>query len=120
MNSDPHAPKGQFSDLSQVEKYELPDEEYAKRTDSVLSFKQRNKFGRFSDSQSATSSADDSYEEEAKKIKIGDRCQVDLSESGEEGFKRIGTVKYVGLAKFRPGFWIGVEYDEPVGRHDGM
>ncbi|CAG8553950.1 10474_t:CDS:2 [Paraglomus occultum] len=120
-DSDPRAPKGQFTDLSQVEKYELPDEEYAKRTDSVLAFKQRNKFGRFSDSQSATSSnSDNLFEEESKNIKVGDRCQLDLSEGIEDGFKRIGTVRYVGLTRFRPGYWVGIEFDEPVGKHDGM
>lgn len=46
--------------------------------------------------------------------KIGDRCQV------EPGEKR-GTVKFVGHAEtLAPGFWIGIVYDEPFGKHDGM
>lgn len=29
-------------------------------------------------------------------------------------------VKYVGLAEtLAPGFWVGVQYDEPLGKHDG-
>ncbi|KAF0553304.1 Tubulin-folding cofactor B [Gigaspora margarita] len=85
--------------------------------DSVLAFKQRNKLGRFSDAHSLTS---DSYtfEEEAKNIKVGDRCEVDFGDA--EGLKRRGTVKYVGEAKFKPGYWVGVQYDEPVGKHDGV
>ncbi|XP_004298196.1 PREDICTED: tubulin-specific chaperone B-like [Fragaria vesca subsp. vesca] len=47
-------------------------------------------------------------------IKVGDRCQV------EPGDKR-GVVKFVGRAEsLAPGFWVGVQYDEPLGKHDGM
>lgn len=46
--------------------------------------------------------------------KVGDRCQV------EPGEKR-GVVKFVGRAEsLAPGFWVGVQYDEPLGNHDGM
>nr|GMD88465.1 tubulin-folding cofactor B-like [Ipomoea batatas] len=46
--------------------------------------------------------------------KVGDRCQVELGE-------RRGNVKFVGQAKtLAPGFWVGVQYDEPVGKHDGI
>lgn len=47
-------------------------------------------------------------------IKVGDRCQV------EPGEKR-GVVKFVGSAEaLGPGFWVGIQYDEPLGKHDGM
>jgi len=45
---------------------------------------------------------------------VGDRCEV------EPGAKR-GTIKFVGRAEaLGRGFWVGVQYDEPLGKHDGM
>ncbi|WVZ24280.1 hypothetical protein V8G54_002824 [Vigna mungo] len=45
---------------------------------------------------------------------VGSRCEV------EPGAKR-GVVKFVGRAEsLGPGFWVGVQYDEPLGKHDGM
>jgi len=45
---------------------------------------------------------------------VGDRCEV------EPGAKR-GTVKFVGRAEaLGLGFWVGVQYDEPLGKHDCM
>ena len=50
----------------------------------------------------------------SKNIKVGSRCEV------EPGAKR-GVVKFVGRAEsLGPGFWVGVQYDEPLGKHDGM
>jgi len=46
-------------------------------------------------------------------MKVGDRCQVN------PGGKR-GSVQYVGkIPAIAPGFWVGVQYDEPVGKNDG-
>ncbi|KAK9762345.1 hypothetical protein K7432_012006 [Basidiobolus ranarum] len=113
----PNRIKNQYTDLSLVEKFELPQEEYEKRSDSVLAFKQRNKLGRFSDSRSASEAdANEMYAEIAQDIKTGDRCEVDIG-SGE--LKRRGTVRFVGETKFKPGVWVGVQYDEPLGKNDG-
>ena len=50
--TDPSKRLGEFEDVSKVEKYVLPEEEYSKRTDSVRAFKQRMKMGRFADQDS--------------------------------------------------------------------
>ncbi|KAF8997866.1 tubulin-folding cofactor B [Cyathus striatus] len=103
---------GQLTDLSQVDKFELSDAEYAKRQDTVLAYKQRHKVGRFAESSSPQPQAQTIPE----RITVGARCEI---ESGDEGLHKRGTVRFVGTTKFSPGVWVGVEYDEPFGKNDG-
>ncbi|KAK9923659.1 hypothetical protein M0R45_032066 [Rubus argutus] len=57
---------------------------------------------------------DNYIEDLCANIKVSRRCEV------EPGDKR-GGVKFVGRAEsIAPGFWVGVQYDEPFGKHDGM
>jgi len=56
---------------------------------------------------------DENYmEQEAASIKVGDRCQVAGGRRGDVAF--VGRVPELPL-----GFWVGVKYDEPVGKNDG-
>jgi len=103
---------GQLSDVSQVEKFELSEEAYAQRNDTVLAYKQRQKLGRFAEKPDEESPKP----EEDVSIQVGSRCQV---ESAEPGFHKRGTVRYVGTTKFASALWVGVEYDEPIGKNDG-
>lgn len=104
---------GQLTDLSGVEKFELPDEQYALRQDSVLAYKQRHKVGRFAEKTEPTPSPGINVD-----IPIGSRCEV---ESTEPGLNKRGTVRFVGPTDFggAGGVWVGVEYDEPMGKNDG-
>jgi tubulin-folding cofactor B len=80
--------------------------------DSVLAYKRLHKVGRFAPQ-------DEAKDEKSKipdNITVGARCEV---ESTEEGFHKRGTVRYVGETKFAKGEWIGIEYDEPIGKNDG-
>ncbi|ETW78818.1 hypothetical protein HETIRDRAFT_324089 [Heterobasidion irregulare TC 32-1] len=106
---------GQLTDVSAVEKFELSEEQYAQRQDSVLAYKQRHQVGRFAPK--------DKPQQQASmptnvNIPIGSRCQV---ESAEEGLYKRGTVRFVGPTQFgnSVGLWVGVEYDEPFGKNDG-
>jgi len=104
---------GQLTDVSQVQKFELSKDEYAQRQDTVLAYKQRHKIGRFAEKEQ------ESTEESAPQVNIpiGSRCEVETS---EEGFHKRGTVRFVGPTKFaKGGVWVGVEYDEPMGKNDG-
>ncbi|RVD80635.1 uncharacterized protein DFL_008529 [Arthrobotrys flagrans] len=108
-----------YTDTSQVEKYEMPEEDYAKLSDSVLAWKKRNQLGRFDPTQAATAEqkqAEDEKEAEQKGVKVGERCIVGEIEAG-----RRGEVAYVGLVEKIPqgGIWVGVRLDEPTGKNDG-
>ena len=108
-----------FTDTSKVTKYELPPEEYEKKTDSVLAWKKANKLGRFDpDAPSLEQAKLQAYDAEImnRGIEVGKRCRV-----GGEDEKR-GEIMYVGDVEEIPGGagkWVGVKLDEPVGRNDG-
>merc|ERR1711920_1205928 len=56
---------------------------------------------------------DEHLADEASQMSVGDRCEVTL------GGKR-GSVQFVGkIPSIAPGYWVGVQYDEPVGKNDG-
>ncbi|KZP28675.1 hypothetical protein FIBSPDRAFT_908596 [Athelia psychrophila] len=104
---------GQLTDVTQVDKFELTPEEYAQRQDSVLAYKQRNKVGRFAVQEEKPAPAIPTVD-----IPVGSRCEV---ESSEPGLSKRGTVRFYGQTKFAKGegVWVGVEYDEPMGKNDG-
>ncbi|KJA19612.1 hypothetical protein HYPSUDRAFT_217558 [Hypholoma sublateritium FD-334 SS-4] len=104
---------GQLTDVTQVDKFELSPEEYAQRRDTVLAYKQRNKVGRFAENEPL---AEPEMAPESVNIPVGSRCEI---ESLEPGLSKRGTVRFVGATKFSKGVWVGVEYDEPLGKNDG-
>eukprot|EP01136_Pigoraptor_vietnamica_P007999 Opistho-1_new@42799 len=112
IDTDPHKKRGEFEDTSRVEKYEMDEDEYEKLGDSVRAFKKRNKLGRFADD-----AADPDMEgaEDAQGITVGARCEVTVDAS----LAKRGTVRFVGKAHFKPGYWVGVQYDEPLGKNNG-
>jgi len=48
-------------------------------------------------------------------MKVNDRCEVHVV---SQPVKR-GTIMYIGQVHFKPGVWIGVKYDEPLGKNNG-
>ncbi|GAA5977632.1 hypothetical protein JCM11641_006881 [Rhodosporidiobolus odoratus] len=124
-SSDPHAQGlgGQSTDDSQVEKFELTQAEYESRRDTVLAYKQRHHLGRFAPSPSSPSSSNPSSapappSQLPSTLLPGARCQVSLSDI----LVRRGAVRFVGSTEFGASdesIWVGVEWDEPVGKGDG-
>lgn len=108
----------QFEDVSQVEKFEISEEAYAKRENNARAFRERmiaqQRAEMLRNGEELPKELDnDSYKEAAANMKEGDRCQCSPGD-------RLGTVRYVGrIGALKPGYWIGVEFDEPVGKGDG-
>jgi len=120
---------GWLEDVSKVEKYVMSDEDYDKREGSIRKWKQENlardptwtvekamaeKRGVEYIPPKAKIDDEEFMAEEAKGIEVGMRCEV------TPGAKR-GEVKFVGknVEGFPLGWWIGVQFDEPVGKNDG-
>ncbi|KAK4454985.1 CAP Gly-rich domain-containing protein [Podospora aff. communis PSN243] len=119
IDTRPPSARPNFSSAVGVDKFVLPEEEYEKKTDSVLAWKKAQKLGRFdpnAPSHEQAKIAAIAQEVESRGIAVGKRCRV-----GQDDTRR-GVVKYVGEVKEIPGgigAWIGVELDEPVGKNDG-
>jgi tubulin-specific chaperone B len=119
IDTRPPGARPNYTDISNVEKYVMPEEEYAKKTDSVLAWKKAQKLGRFNPDAPALEEAKiAAFAEEARSrgIEVGKRCRV----GGDDA--RRGEVMYVGEVDEIPGglgTWIGVQLDEPMGKNDG-
>lgn len=126
-NTDPHARDGEFVDTSRVEKFELTQEEYEKRNDTILPELRARHIGRFAPSSDKPPPA---HVAQSSHV-VGVRCLV-LPEDHttiwgdevDEDLGRRGAVRFVGPTQFgkgkdEGGDWIGVELDEPTGKNDG-
>ncbi|ORZ29518.1 CAP Gly-rich domain-containing protein, partial [Catenaria anguillulae PL171] len=116
--------RNQYTDVSLVQKYEMEDDKYDRLQDSVRDFKRRNKLGRFDDAKSSLSSDSSLPEPLCHRVNLNRNRKWVLrrrflpSLFHSHLIKR-GQVMYVGLTDFKQGVWVGVEYDEPVGKHNG-
>ncbi|KAF4314239.1 putative cap-gly domain-containing protein [Botryosphaeria dothidea] len=113
----PAAARTDFTDVSSVQKYVMPPDEYEHRKDSVLAWKKAQKLGRFDP---------DAPSIEEQKVKALERevdergSRVQLLPAATDG--RRGTVSFVGPIPELPppaGPWVGVTLDEPTGKNDG-
>lgn len=124
---------GGLTDVSLVEKYRMSDEDYDKRKGSLREFMKQKKaenpkfkltdtlkktpmFGgpaAVSDQNEDTANIPPPGPESVVDIAVGMRCEV------TPGARR-GLVKFLGeLEGMKPGYWVGIEFDEPVGLCDG-
>jgi len=96
--------------------FRLSAEEYAKRDDSARTFLIKNKLGKYDEEKQKKRAEEETIESKlAESITVGSRCEVKFA--GQ--LPRRGEVKFVGTVHFKSGAWVGVQYDEPVGKNDG-
>eukprot|EP01111_Echinosteliopsis_oligospora_P008445 TRINITY_DN2411_c0_g1_i1.p1 TRINITY_DN2411_c0_g1~~TRINITY_DN2411_c0_g1_i1.p1 ORF type:complete len:250 (-),score=66.44 TRINITY_DN2411_c0_g1_i1:33-782(-) len=108
VDLDPYKTIAQLNDVSQIEKYTMSEDDYNKREHTYRKFKQQ---------QQTNSPAKEEVEEPVpENIKVGERCEV-ASEDGS--LARRGEVMFVGKVDFSTGYWVGVKFDEPLGKNDG-
>lgn len=103
----------------QVEKFELTQKQYDERRNTVRDYLKTRRLGKYNEEEMKAieeRKKEEQLEQEkkAEAMNIGDRCMVTT-----KGPRRIGTVRYKGPFHLKPGIFIGVEFDEPLGIHDG-
>ena len=94
------------------------EEETNKRDDTFHKFKETHLKEFYEEKKKKQEGVLNNYKKIAKDWKVGSRCQV-----GKGDLKNRGTVKFIGETKLKDeiqgGLWIGIEYDEPYGQHNG-
>jgi len=102
-----------------LKKIVLSEEDYAKKQDTLRAYLIRNKLRQYADDAVDGKESEESKlqkeEQLIKSMNIDKRCQVNLPGKPE----KLGTIKYLGKVHFKTGFWVGVQYDEPLGKNDG-
>ncbi|KAJ5726519.1 uncharacterized protein N7483_007876 [Penicillium malachiteum] len=137
----PQTMRVNFTDLSSVEKYELPTETYENLSNSVLAWKKNQKLGRFDPNALSPEESlrmqvqKDTSEVVSKGIAVSKRAII--LPSSPPHIRR-GTIRFVGpvpsIPITGPGrelekegelpvelqpIWVGIELDEPTGKNDG-
>ncbi|GAB4819103.1 hypothetical protein N2152v2_006149 [Parachlorella kessleri] len=120
---------GWLEDTTKVEKYVMSEDEYNKRDNTYRKYKEaklredpswtlekelaeRRGVPYVAPTRKEKVDDEEFMEAEASVLQAGSRCEV-------EGGRR-GAVRYVGKCPGLPlGYWVGVQYDEPVGKNDG-
>ncbi|KAG7299206.1 hypothetical protein JYU34_017757 [Plutella xylostella] len=110
----------EFGTTESVEKFELSESEYEKKSDTVRAFLLKNKLGKYNEEEMKRirEQQEKELEEEAKlaaSVLLGARCEVRVP--GQP--PRRAAVRYNGPLEGSKGLFIGVQYDEPLGKNDG-
>lgn len=104
VDTDPNQFTKSFTDVSQVKKYVMSDEDYDKREDTFRKWKQKH---------IKQEKKPVKYEFVGELPKVGDRCEL------KKGVNPRGTIAYVGKTVLGPGYWVGIKLDEPYGDNNG-
>ncbi|KAL3308637.1 hypothetical protein Ciccas_012828 [Cichlidogyrus casuarinus] len=120
---DPSIQDNQLDDQNEDVYYKLTEDDYANRKDTIQKFLQANKLGKYKEVDPAEQKElEESKQREserlqmhAKELIVGNRCEVHIQNAPS----RRGFIRFVGTTKFKEGPWVGIQYDEPVGKNDG-
>ncbi len=86
----------------------------------MKAFLEKNRLGKYNEEEvkkkAEEQQAKEAEEEKtANALQIEQRCEVTVPGQA----RRRGVIKFIGQTSFKPGWWIGIHYDEPVGKNDG-
>lgn len=120
IDTDPYSLSkgGGLTDTSLVQKYKMSDDAYDRRSGTMRDYirEQRKKDPNFSlkPAKPQKEEGPPPGADSVSGVAVGNRCEV------APGARR-GTVKFVGeVAEIKSGgYWVGVQFDEPVGHNDG-
>lgn len=112
----PESELTELEDDSNVQAYEMDDEEYDKRTNTLRNWKRENKLGAYDPNYTQKKQASKQLNEaSAQEITLGSRFRT-MNLKGE----RRGEIRFVGkIHEIDGNTWVGVEFDEPLGKNDG-
>ncbi|KAK0411967.1 hypothetical protein QR680_005952 [Steinernema hermaphroditum] len=94
----------EFDDVTKVEKYQMDDGAYDSRENSVRAWKKKI--------LAEKASGDN---ESLEGLNVGDSCIVQATKQCD----RKAKIAFLGTTQFSEGNWVGVVYDEPLGKNDG-
>jgi tubulin-folding cofactor B len=104
-----------IANLKEEDRFKYTDEQYDKRPGTLRQFLKENPAAAAKVRQQAGKREPEDGKELAEAMKVGNRCQVRL----ESGALERGEIKYIGKLHEREGYFIGVQFDLPVGKNDG-
>jgi len=129
-DNDPNsgAKGGAYENVNLVKKYEMTDEDYDKRENTYRNHKKKMlakdpnwkpmtaKGPSYKVDEDKKDEPIETLEEVNARMKVGDRCEAIGGRRGEIMY--IGKVKEIKVSN-PDELWVGVKYDEPVGKNDG-
>lgn len=116
-------PAYEASDQDSIDGYKMTEEEYNAKQETLKSFLKNNKLGKYNpeylkqrEQENLEKEQQENIEkEQIDKMEIGQRCCIRLPNKPVQH----GTVMYKGRLDDKSGYWVGVKYDEPYGKHNG-
>ncbi|EGR32395.1 tubulin folding cofactor b, putative [Ichthyophthirius multifiliis] len=113
IDLNPHSVLKDITDVNQVKKYQISEEDYDKIPDNFRKFKQKIDQNNPNQNNNIVFVEDNYLQDFAEKMHKNDRCQIINT-------KNRGTIQYIGkIPDLGQGYYIGIQLDEPIGKNNG-